>query len=175
MRYLGDLAYRWLRLDQPEPSPSLDKELVRIKGIVADLCERAGMGAPEVVPITREEIFCGAVPIIKQQPVLVFCPSVTAQLFTDEDMEGMLAHELGHIKQMRRDGFPYFIKAASIISFKLGRTPELWAEEFAADAFAKELLGGDKFRACLQKIADCVDDEKACFTHPPLSARLALL
>lgn len=177
LRYLGNTQYDWLAKHAigDEERPRAEAEAARLKPLLAALCQQAQMAEPELHPVDRDDIVCGAIPLVRREPLLIYAPAVTP-FFTDEQLHAIIAHELGHIEQMRRDPVNMVLSnPASALCWLLRLTPPAWGQEFAADAFAAALIGKERYRAMLSSIADHVDDEIASSTHPALSARLLRL
>lgn len=177
LRYLGNLQHSWLTEHAlgEEQLPKAEAEAARLKLILGELCLLAQIAEPELHPVDRDDILCGAIPLLRRDPVLIFAPSATP-LLSDEQLRSILAHELGHVEQMRSDPVNMLLSnTASAICWLVRMTPPAWHQEFDADAFAAELVGRERYRRTLRSIADCVDDEIACATHPPLSKRLERL
>lgn len=177
LRYLGKINSTWLKERALADGGRLqaESEAQRLQVILSRLCSCAGVAEPELLAIDDDGIICGAIPLLKRDPVLIFAPTATT-LIADDQLEAFLAHELGHIEQMRNDPVNAILSnVASSLCWLVRKTPPLWAEEYQADAFAANLVGSAQMQRALRKVADCVDHEIASYSHPPLSSRLERL
>lgn len=159
--------------DRDTPKKSQAELQALVEGIVADLCDRAGIATPPVGVVQNQVAAAG---ICRTRGVAVVIHAVLAENLPQEIVTGFLAHEVGHLieahtahARLRRRVDDRLSKFA--FSRGLGWNPS-WRREFAADRAAADLVGAELIHEALDTIRD---PREASWSHPSIDARLARL